>query len=167
MRGAIVAMTHDRVIGLDNRIPWNHPADLKRFKQRTINSIVVMGRKTWESIGKQPLVNRRNIVISRQRVENVEWYPDPDSALIQCESDDTWIIGGAQIYQAAMDWVTTLDITIVPDHIESDQAILFPSIDRNLWKLESQTMDENSNLVTRIYTKLRMNERTAVRNFSS
>ncbi|MYB33761.1 MAG: dihydrofolate reductase [Gammaproteobacteria bacterium] len=153
LRGAIVAMTHDRVIGLDNGIPWHYPEDLRRFKQRTINSTVVMGRVTWESIGKRPLVNRRNIVISRHPLQNVEWYPDPDSALAQCESEDTWIIGGAQIYQATMDWITLLDITLVPDRIESDQAVCFPQIDENLWQLQSKTVLENSQLENRIYRK--------------
>ena len=153
LRGAIVAMTHNRVIGLDNGIPWHYPEDLRRFKQRTINSTVVMGRITWESIGKRPLVNRRNIVISRHPVENVEWYPDPDSALAQCDSDDTWVIGGAQIYQATMDWVTLLDITLVPDHVESDRVVCFPEIDEQLWRLQSQTVLENSQLENRIYRK--------------
>ncbi|MCY4149128.1 MAG: dihydrofolate reductase [Gammaproteobacteria bacterium] len=154
LRGAIVAMTHDRVIGLDNGIPWHYPEDLRRFKQRTINSIIVMGRITWESIGRQPLVNRRNIVISRHRIENAEWYPDPDSALTQCESEDTWIIGGAQIYQATMDWITLLDITLVPNRIESDQAVCFPEIDEKLWQLQSETMLEHSQLENRIYSKI-------------
>jgi len=153
LRGAIVAMTHDRVIGLDNGIPWHYPEDLRRFKQRTINTTVVMGRVTWESIGKQPLVNRRNIVISRHRIENVECYPDPYSALTQCESDDTWIIGGTQIYQATMDWITLLDVMLVPDRIESCRAARFPQIDETLWQLQSQTMLESSQLENRIYSK--------------
>jgi len=160
IRGAIAAMTHNRVIGLDNRIPWHYPEDLKHFKQRTINTTVVMGRKTWESIGKQPLVHRRNIVISHQRIQNVEWYSDPVTALIQCESDDTWIIGGAQIYQVTMDWVNLLDITLVPDRVASDQATFFPFIDQKIWQLQSQTMHEHSHLENRIYTKSKKNTQT-------
>ena len=153
LRGAIVAMTHDFVIGLDRDIPWHYSEDLKRFKQRTVGCAVVMGRVTWESIGKRPLVNRRNIVISRKHVSDVECYPDPESALIACETDDTWIIGGSQIYQAAMDWITLLDITLVPDRIKSAQAIRFPQFDTRLWQLKSESKLEDSLLLNRIFER--------------
>lgn len=153
LRGAIVAMTRDHVIGVDKGIPWHYPEDLKRFKQRTIDCTVVMGRITWESIGQRPLVNRRNIVISRQRIDNVEWHPNPESALLQCMADNTWIIGGAQIYQAAMDWINMLDITFVPDRIDSAYAVRFPQFEENDWQLTSKTLLADSRLENRIYQK--------------
>ena len=152
LRGAIVAMTRDNVIGLDNGIPWHYPEDLRRFKRRTTGCTVVMGRKTWESIGARPLVNRRNIVISSKRPGDIEWYPDPESALARCDGD-TWIIGGGQIYRATLEWIEMLDITRVPDRIESDRAVRFPDIDEGVWHLESRERLDDPRLENRIYRK--------------
>ena len=74
LRGAIVAMTRDNVIGLDGGLPWHYSENLKRFKRRTMGYAVVLGRVTWESIGRKALPGRRNIVISRSAVPGVECY---------------------------------------------------------------------------------------------
>ena len=97
VRGAIVAMNRDNIIGLDGKIPWHHSGDLKRFKRRTMGAAIIMGRLTWESIGSKPLPGRRNVVISRNPVENAECYTDICTATRACEGGDTWIIGGGQI----------------------------------------------------------------------
>jgi dihydrofolate reductase len=153
VRGAIVAMTRDNIIGLDGNIPWHYSGDLKRFKQRTMDSNIVMGRLTWESIGSKPLPGRRNVVISRNPVENTESYTDLQAALRNCEESDTWIIGGGQVYLAALDWTTLLDVTYVPDSIDHPDAVRFPAIDPETWK-QSETCElEDSSLLNVIYLR--------------
>ena len=102
----IVAMAENRVIGRDNQMPWHLPADLRHFKSVTLGKPVIMGRKTFESIGR-PLPGRRNLVISR----NTEWQADGvetvnslDAALALVNAhDEVMIIGGGQLYR---DWET-------------------------------------------------------------
>ncbi len=136
--GAIAAMTKDRVIGVDNKIPWHYTEDFKRFKRVTLNSNIIMGRKTWESINRKPLPQRRNIVISRKSVTNIEHYHNIEDALTACEDNDQpiWFIGGGRIYKAALEYCTHLDITTVPDYIDPNGAALFPPIDRSIWRAE-------------------------------
>ena len=133
--GAIAAITKERVIGRDNSIPWHYSEDFKRFKRLTLNSIIIMGRKTWESIGSKALPKRRNIVISRNTVNDAENYASIDAALSACKDSPLaiWFIGGGQIYEDAIQHCTHLDITTVPDHIEPDGAVLFPEINPHIW----------------------------------
>ncbi len=133
--GAIAAMTRDRVIGVDNNIPWHYSEDFKRFKRVTLGGIIIMGRKTWESIGCKALPKRRNIVISRSAVTNVEHYTSIDDALSACEDSplDIWFIGGGQIYADAIIHCNHLDITTVPDHIDPGGTVVFPYIDPDAW----------------------------------
>lgn len=140
LRGAIVAMTRARVIGKDGKLPWHYPADLRRFKQRTMNCAVIMGRVTWDSLGNKPLPGRRNIVISRAGVAGVECYNSIATALKACGDQDVWFIGGAQIYQAAMDYVDLLDVTFVPDVVEGNDLVRFPEIDWGKWNVVEETM---------------------------
>ncbi len=154
IRGAIVAMTRDNVIGLDGNIPWHYPEDLKRFKRRTLNSTIIMGRLTWESIGSKPLPSRRNIVISRNPVSSVEHYNDIDLAINASEGEDIWIIGGGQIYTAVFSWLTLLDITYVPDIIDSPDAVKFPEIDLNQWQEKETTLLKGTELSNIIYRRI-------------
>ena len=128
-------MTKDRVIGLDNKIPWHYSQDFKRFKQITLNSSIIMGRKTWESIRCKALPKRRNIVISRKPVANVEHYHSIGDALNACKGDKApiWFIGGGYIYAEALSHCTHLDITTVPDIINPQNAVLFPEIEAEIW----------------------------------
>ncbi|MCY3770167.1 MAG: dihydrofolate reductase [Gammaproteobacteria bacterium] len=153
LRGTIAAMTRDHVIGLDGKIPWHYPEDLQRFKKRTLHSAIIMGRRTWESIHCRSLPQRRNIVISRNRVDNVEHYGSLTLALDACAGCDTWIIGGGQIYQEGLPWTTLLDITYVPDVIRSEDAIRFPSIDSNEWEAVETVLVANTNLQNIIYRR--------------
>ena len=150
VRGAIVAMTWDNVIGLAGSIPWHHSADLKRFKLTTMNATIVMGRLTWESINCKALPGRRNIVVSRNPVGNVESYTSIEEALEACDSD-TWIIGGGQVYKASLHWINLLDVTYVPDAITDEQAICFPAIDPDIWEEASSAQLEGSSLLNVIY----------------
>lgn len=151
IRGAIAAMTRENIIGLDGKIPWHYSEDLKRFKQRTVNSTVIMGRLTWESIGSRVLPDRRNIVISRTRVKDAEHFADITLAIDKYKADDIWIIGGGKIYQAAFSWLTLLDITYVPDLVRSTGAIKFPIINPDHWKVIQITPYKDSPLVNVVY----------------
>ncbi len=136
--GAIAAMTSERVIGSDNSIPWHYSEDFKRFKRVTLNGTVIMGRNTWESIGSKALPKRRNIVISRRGVNDVECYSSIDTTLecLNKSAEDTspiWFIGGGQIYAAAFELFNLLDITTVPDNIPNTSAVVFPEISTEDW----------------------------------
>ena len=153
--GAIAAMTQDRVIGLNNGIPWHYSEDFKRFKSVTLSSFIIRGRKTWESIGSKALPKRRNIVISRSEVKDIEHYPSIEQALRACsEESSVWLIGGGQIYAQGLTLCNHLDITLVPDKIDSNNAILFPQIDPVHWDAGPlQVLAEDPRLQTRIYTR--------------
>ncbi len=146
-------MTRDHVIGLDGKIPWHYSEDLQRFKQRTLDSAILMGRRTWESIHCRALPQRRNIVISRNRVDNVEHYDSIEKALDACIKWDTWIIGGGQIYREGLRWATLLDITYVPDIVRSNAAIRFPSIDSSEWEVVETVFLANTDLQNVIYRR--------------
>ena len=90
MKGILVAVSPEGIIGKNNTIPWHYSADLKRFKRLTTGKTIIMGRKTWESLPVKPLPNRRNIVISRSSLENVDCFQSIDEALKTCEGD-IWI----------------------------------------------------------------------------
>lgn len=110
----VAAMAANRVIGLDNQMPWHLPADLKHFKAVTLGKPVVMGRKTFESIGR-PLPGRRNIVISRQvSPQNgaVEWVNSVEQALnLLADVPEVMIIGGAEIYRQCLPFASRLYLT--------------------------------------------------------
>lgn len=131
-RGAIVAMTADRVIGVDGEMPWHYSEDLKRFKRLTTDTTIIMGRLTWLAIGAKALPRRRNIVISRTQQVKVDTYGDLESALASCEGP-VWFIGGAQIYAAALRYCDVIDVVFVPDQIDSDNAVRFPQLDSAFW----------------------------------
>src|SRR5271154_809983 len=100
----IAAVSPEGVIGLRGAIPWRHPGDMKRFARVTRGGTVVMGRLTWESMDRKPLPKRRNIVITRGALPEVEHYADVEKALAQVHDGDVWFIGGARIYEEAMRW---------------------------------------------------------------
>lgn len=135
----IVAASENSVIGYKNALPWNISEDLKYFKKITINHSVIMGRKTFESIGK-PLKDRRNIVISRDKtlkIEGVEVVNSLDDAIFRNkDQNEIFIIGGEQIYKMAMPFATNMHITKVYTNIEGDA--FFPAFDEREWKILSQ-----------------------------
>jgi dihydrofolate reductase len=140
----IVAMAANRVIGRGGQLPWHLPDDLKHFKQLTIAHSILMGRKTYESIGK-PLPGRRNIVVS----ETLTRPPHPDVALarslddaisLASNSSVAFIIGGAALYAAAMPRVQTMHVTQLDDAVEGDT--LFPPFDQSAWRLVDETRHE-------------------------
>ena len=135
----IVAMTESRVIGKDGALPWHLSEDLKLFKAHTTGNIVIMGRKTFDSIGR-PLPNRRNIVVSKsirddEKVIGVEYYPDLDHAVAAAQDGDgrIFIIGGASIYHQMIEKADRLYISLVDGEFEGDTW--FPDIRDDMWKV--------------------------------
>ncbi len=154
IKGAIVAMTYNNVIGIDSRVPWHYSIDLKHFKNRTVGHPIIMGRKTWDTIKHKPLIDRRNIVISRNKVPNVECYTDIESAINACNGNNFWVIGGGQIYSLSMKYLNLLDITYVPDKIIHQDTVKFPNIDLSVWKKQKEKiLSKKDNLINIIYTK--------------
>jgi dihydrofolate reductase len=131
MRGMIYAVSPEGVIGVDNRIPWRYQGDFRRFKRVTMGKTLIMGRRTFESIG-HPLAGRRNIVVTSRplEIEGVECVASVDEALSAAGDEiDVWFIGGARIYAEAMQHVDLIDVTYVPDHVRAADAVRAPRID--------------------------------------
>jgi len=132
----IVAMDRNRMIGKDNDLPWHLPADLKFFKATTLGKPIIMGRKTFESIGR-PLPGRRNIVVTRNadwRAEGVDVARDLETAkAMVTDVPEAFIIGGAQIYGQSLDVVDRMHITEVDMVVEDGDAV-FPEIDKTVWQ---------------------------------
>ena len=129
----IVAYDKNRVIGKNNDLPWKLPADLAYFKKVTMGSTVVMGRKTFESIGK-PLPGRKNIVITNQtgyKAEGCEVIHSIDELLHV--NSELFIIGGATIFEQALPYAQKLYITYIDEEFEGDTY--FPEIDFDNWNL--------------------------------
>ncbi len=134
----VVAMAQNGVIGRDGDLPWRLSTDLKRFKAITMGKPVIMGRKTWESIGK-PLPGRRNIVVTRQAdytAEGAECVSSLDVALALAAGGaagaDVCVIGGGQIYAEAIDKADRLHVTHVDARIDGDTV--FPEIAPEIWE---------------------------------
>ena len=152
MKGILVAVSPEGIIGKDNTIPWHYSADLKRFKRLTTGNTIIMGRKTWESLPIKPLPNRRNIVITRSSIEDIECFQSIDDALQTCEGD-VWFIGGAGIYQEAMQKADLIDMTLVPDSVSGEDCIYFPKIDKSWIEGATNTLEEDPKLRHKIYTR--------------
>ena len=152
MKGILVAVSPEGIIGKNNTIPWHYSADLKRFKRLTTGKTIIMGRKTWESLPVKPLPNRRNIVISRSSLENVDCFQSIDEALETCEGD-IWFIGGAGIYEEAMLKSNLIDMTLVPDNVTGEGCIYFPKIGNEWIEGETKPLKEDTKLMHTNYTR--------------
>ena len=132
----IVAITENNVIGFEGDMPWHLPADLANFKSMTSGHAVLMGRKTWESIGK-PLPNRMNIVLTRQldlSLEGAIVVHSIDDAICKAGNEQLFVIGGGEIYEIVMEHATTIHVTRIHTSIEGDTQ--FPQIDTDEWTLQ-------------------------------
>jgi dihydrofolate reductase len=133
----VVAIAENGVIGREGGLPWRLSTDLKRFKAATMGKPVIMGRKTWDSIGK-PLPGRRNIVVTRDRdykAEGAEVAGSIEAALEMAEDGgaaEACVIGGGEIYRRLMPRADRLDVTHVVAEIEGDTY--FPPIDSEEWQ---------------------------------
>ena len=131
---SIVAISENHAIGKDNKLLWYLPNDLKHFKTITSGHTVIMGRKTFDSVGK-PLPNRRNIIITRQAITiaGCEVVNSIEAAIALCKTEDeVFIVGGAEIYKQAMHLTDRIYLTIV--HKEFDGDSFFPEINKQNWK---------------------------------
>ena len=135
----ISALSNNHIIGNDGKIPWFIKGELKRFKELTLNHNVVMGRKTFDSIGK-PLEQRNNIIISNNTslvVKGTNVVPSFEDALAVCDtSKDIFIIGGSKIYEIALSYSDYLILTIINKEFEGDTY--FPKYELSRWKLVSE-----------------------------
>lgn len=144
---SIAAMAQNRVIGKDNKLPWNLPEDLKFFREKTKGHVIIMGRKTFESLGK-PLPNRFHIVITRQEGYDfsdpmVEVVHDLPTAIELAHmlttkykskfGDEAFIVGGGEIYRQAMDVIDRLYLTVIEKDFEGDAR--FPEFSEKDFKL--------------------------------
>jgi dihydrofolate reductase len=136
---AIAAMSLNRVIGAANKIPWHLPEDFKWFKQLTTGNIVVMGRKTFESIGK-PLPNRETIILSRSRFSfpGVHTVSDLSQIDLAAETREVFICGGGQVYAQALPLCSDLYLTLVKREVEGDA--FFPAFE-NRFQLHEEIRD--------------------------
>ena len=136
----IVAVSDNNAIGRNNQLPWHLPEDLKFFKRTTLGKPVVMGRKSYESLGK-PLPGRLNVVLSRQNnmelpegvllFNNIE---DAVAAMAKTDNEEVFIIGGGKVFEQSMQLVDRMYITRVHGTIP-DADVFFPNIDHTHWKL--------------------------------
>ncbi len=131
----VVAMSRNRVIGRDNQLPWHLPADLKHFKALTMGKPIIMGRKTYESIGR-PLPGRTNIVLTRDTAYQQAGcviVHDIDAALTAAgDVEEVMIVGGAELYRQLLSRVYRIYLTQVEIEVEGDAY--FPELDPRQWR---------------------------------
>ncbi|KAA0910356.1 dihydrofolate reductase [Pusillimonas sp. ANT_WB101] len=146
----VVAYSDNRVIGLDNALPWRLPSDLAHFKRTTFGNPIIMGRNTWESLGR-PLPGRLNIVISRNpnyQPPGASVYTSLDDALAACAEaavEKISVIGGEQIFRPALDIADRIIATEIHAKFEGDAW--FPELDSNEWQVtERLTQPEENDL---------------------
>ncbi len=134
----IVAVSQNGVIGANNKLPWRLPADLKHFKELTMGHPILMGRKTFESIGK-PLPGRTNIVITRQKefaCFGVMTAPSLEKALEMCgNAEEIFLIGGAEIFRQALPMADKIHLTVIHQDFAGDALFTF---DKTAWRETSR-----------------------------
>ena len=152
MLSIIVAKAKNNIIGKDNKLLWNIPEDLKRFKKLTTGHVIIMGRKTFESIGRV-LPDRKHIIFSQNRGLK---YDDPNVEVVHSmleikeyidNDEENFVIGGAMIYNLLMPHVSKMYVTEIDKDFEGDA--FFPKINEDIWKVveeERGLVDEESNL---------------------
>ena len=134
----IAAIGKNRELGKDNDLIWHLPNDLKRFKKVTSGHDVIMGRKTYESLGR-PLPNRTNIIITRNtnyKAEGCIVLNSLEAALKTATDSNPYILGGGNIYRQAIKIADVLDLTLVDATLDAD--VFFPEIDTTVWKETSR-----------------------------
>lgn len=110
------------VIGVNGKLPWNIPSDLENFKKLTNGKTVIMGRKTYESIG-HPLPNRRNIVLTKGKIEGVETYTSLTEAIAMCGDEDIFLIGGKRVLEEGFEIADKIIISSVPVCVEEPKVV--------------------------------------------
>ncbi|NJL24966.1 MAG: dihydrofolate reductase [Calothrix sp. SM1_5_4] len=139
----IVAVAENDVIGVNNDLPWNIPEDMKFFREKTKGKALIMGRKTYESVG-HPLPNRLNVIVTRRTdykvdAPNVVVKPDLESAIAYCESqvskygEEIFIIGGGEIFKESMSLVDVIYLTRI--HKDYPGDVVYPKVDARKFEL--------------------------------
>jgi len=153
----IVAMSKNRAIGVDNKMPWHLPAELAHFKRTTLNKTVLMGRKTFESIGK-PLPKRLNVILSRQKdlvIEGCEVVHSVEEAISKYGQDEELMVtGGSEVFDLFMPYVDTIYLTEIDLHVENADAF-FPVYDEAQFEVvssEAYQEDEKNPYSFIVYT---------------
>ena len=116
---AIVAMSLNRAIGKDNKLPWHLPEDLKWFRKLTTGHVIIMGRKTWDSIGK-PLPNRESIVVTSTEIPGIRTVKSLAEINPTADPREYFIIGGAQLFREALPLCSDLYLTLIKRHVDGD-----------------------------------------------
>lgn len=160
----VVAMDRNRLIGRENGLPWHLPADLKHFKAVTLGKPILMGRKTFESIGR-PLPGRRNIVISRNphyQAPGCEVFTSLDNALAAlADAEEVAIIGGMGIFTLALPLADKMYLTVIDETFEGDAW--FPSFDESEWRCmatETHRHEDETGSFTYRFLTLERNKRS-------
>ena len=150
----IVAMTPERLIGAAGRLPWYLPDDLKRFRKLTMGHAMIMGRKTFSSIGRA-LPGRRNLVVSRNAnppaTEGIEWFTSLDEAIEFAQKageTECFVAGGTEIYGLALEKADRMYITFVQRDFPFQGDTYFPVWDQTQWKVASQERKGDLEFVT-------------------
>jgi len=133
----VVAMTSNHVIGQNGDMPWHLPADLVHFKELTSGHAIIMGRRTWESIGK-PLSNRLNIVVTRQEdyvAEDVTVVHSLEDGIVAAGTQRIFLVGGGEMYKEALPIASKMHITRIDALIDGDTK--FPEIDELIWQCKN------------------------------
>lgn len=156
----IAAASLNGVIGQNNGLPWenDYPEDMAFFRKTTSNSTIIMGRRTFESIGRA-LPKRRNIVLTGRMVPRlespgVETFMSLDKATETC-TGDVWIIGGSFVYQDALRMASELYITTIPKMILGDKLVYFPYVNPDAFKIKERIMlSKEKDLFCNVYTRV-------------
>ncbi|WP_332695790.1 dihydrofolate reductase [Halalkalibacter lacteus] len=137
----VVAMDRNRLIGKENQLPWHLPADLAYFKRVTTGHTIVMGRKTYESIGR-PLPKRKNVVLTRSEgyeAEGCEVVHDIEDVLQMAKQEkECFVIGGTEVFRLFWDYVDRLYVTYIDETFDGDTY--FPKIEEEQWEIASVEM---------------------------
>ena len=148
----IVAMANNRVIGKNNKLPWHFSSDLQFFKKLTMGQTIIMGRKTFESIGK-PLPGRVNFVLTKKNLKRsgITTFDSIESALVKVSTGRAFIIGGAQIFEQTMNLVDGIYMTRIYADFEGDTY--YPEVPKNFAEEPNQVLQENPKLEVIFYKK--------------
>ncbi len=154
----IVAMSSNRVIGRDGKIPWDIPDDLKYFKNTTLGHCVILGRKTFETL-KTPLVNRLNVVISKNltKTSEISVFPDVSEAIEFCKNQklrpqEIFICGGSQIYKQTLNITQRIYLTYVHKHYDGD--VFYPEFESDFNLISEKTYLDPERFSFRIYNRI-------------
>ncbi len=149
----VVAVAQNRVIGKDNKLPWHFSADLKFFKNLTMGQTVIMGRKTFESIGR-PLPGRQNFVIThhpKPDAENLRYFSSITEAFRAIQTEQGFVIGGAKIYEATLDQVDGIYLTKIDAAFEGDA--FYPEIPESFHGEPKEVLHENPRIQVFLYLR--------------